>query len=469
MMDLIRKCMAVAVMLLVAASVCNAVTDEKVIKAVEVLKGIDGSSDKAEAINVLKMAAERDTNVYAMNALGIVYMNGIGTECDTTAATFWLERAGEHGSTIALRNLGMMYKYSRGGVAQDFPRAYGYFAKAVAAGSVIALYDQGYMLYKGLGCRQDYKSAIELFRQGADSDHAPCLYMLGLCYRNGYGVERDLERAAFYLNRAAKFNYRDAREELRRENPENNINDMIVTVEQSIEAPETMPSITPVAVDTSSLVGNYQGILVVYDWSGCNVIDRRPLSVNLKMKDGLLHGCWYEGQDTVIFRASVSENGHIEFLCGMMRQTDRYITKDSVLYKFENADVNVFENTVTGSVRLYSVSEQEPQRPMYICLQKGNADEYATPDVAGADARLYAWPNPFSGHVTLSFELPEPVEKSSVALYSQSGMPVFTATLGALQSGKHSFTMNPSVPDGVYVLHVTAGTNHYRTIVVKKN
>ncbi len=461
--------MAVVTMLLFAVPACNAVTDENVIKAVKVLKGIDGLGDKAEAINILKMAAERDTNVYAMNALGIVYMNGIGTECDTTAATLWLERAGEHGSSTAFRNLGMMYKYSHGGVTQNFSRAYGYFVKAVDAGSVMALYDQGYMLYKGLGCRQDYGSAVELFRRGADKDHAPCLYMLGLCYRNGYGVERDAERATFYLNRAAKLDYRDAREELKRETPENSINDMIVTVEQSIEPPETMPCITPAVVDTLSLVGNYEGILVVYDWSGRNVISRRPLSVNLKMDDGQLQGCWYKGQDTVAFRASVSENGHIEFLSGMMKQTDRYITKDSVLYKFENAEINIGENSLSGSVRLYSMSEQEPQRPMYICLQKGISDGEAASDEASSEARLYAWPNPFSRNVTLSFELSESVEKSSVALYSQSGASVFTASLGALQSGRHSFTMAPAVPDGVYVLHVTAGTHNYRTIVVKKN
>ena len=465
----IGKVMTVASVLLFVVAVCNAAADDKVIKAVEVLKGMDGAGNKAEAVNILRIAAEQDSNIYAMNALGIVYMNGIGTERDTTAATMWLERAGEHGSTIALHNLGMMYKYSRGGVRQDFTRSYGYFSKAVDAGSVMALYDKGYMLYKGLGCAQDYKQAIDLFRRGADKDHAPCLYMLGLCYRNGYGVERDEERAMFYLDRAAMFNYRDAVEELKRVNPENSINDMVVIVEQSMEVPETMPGIAPAAVDTSSLAGNYQGVLVVYDWSGQNVIDRRPLSVNMKVNGGWLHGYWCEGKDTVAFRASVSENGRIEFLSGMTRQTDRYMTKDSVLYRFESADVNVGENSVTGSIRLYSVSEQEPQRPMSICLQKDYSDGDIANEIAKDDTRLYAWPNPFSGNVTLGFDLSESVESGSITLYSQSGMPVFAATLGALQPGKHSFTVAPSIPEGVYVLHVTAGTCHYRTVVVKKN
>lgn len=468
MINLIRKGMVFVSMLLFAVSICNATIDDNVVKAVEVLKGSDNTKHKAEAITVLKMAAERDTNVYAMNALGIVYMNGIGTERDTTAATMWLERAGEHGSNIALRNLGMMYKYSHGGVIQNFARAYGYFSKAAAGGSTMALYDKGYMLYKGLGCNQDYKQAVELFRLGADKDHAPCLYMLGLCYRNGYGVERDEERAGYYLNRAAMLNYRDAVEELGREYPENDKNDMIVMVDGSIETPETMPDIVPVKVDTSLIAGNYKGVLVVYDWSGRNIVGRKPLSLNLQNDNGQIHGLWCEGKDTVSFRASVLENGRIKFLSGMMRQTDRYITKDSVLYKFENADINVCENSVTGSVRLYSISEKEPQRPMYICLQKDYSDGDMQRETDKNDTRLYAWPNPFSGNVTLNFDLVESVDNALISIYNQSGMPMYTTPLGTLQSGKHSFTITPSIPDGIYLLNVTAGNNHYKTIIVKK-
>ena len=40
------------------------------------------------------------------------------------------------------------------------------------------------MLYKGLGCRQDYGKAVELFGSAVNYDHPNAMYMLGLCYRN---------------------------------------------------------------------------------------------------------------------------------------------------------------------------------------------------------------------------------------------------------------------------------------------
>ena len=106
---------------------------------------------------------------------------------------------------------------------------------------VMCYYDEGYMLYKGLGCRQDYAKAVELFGKGVDHNHAPCLYMMGLCYRNGYGVERDEERATFYLGQASKINYVPAILEQRRTSPENSLETENILATNAV--PEAMPEI----------------------------------------------------------------------------------------------------------------------------------------------------------------------------------------------------------------------------------
>ena len=171
----------VIIMLLLSVSpIFSTEESENVKQAVSVLKGLDNSQTKTWAINVLRQAAETDSSAYAMNALGIAYMKGMGLEQDDSLAALWFERAGQNGYIDAFHNLGSFYKNRP---QQDFVRAALSFQKGAEAGSIMSLYDYGFMLYKGLGCNQDYAQAVSLFRRGADYDHSPCLYMLGLCYR----------------------------------------------------------------------------------------------------------------------------------------------------------------------------------------------------------------------------------------------------------------------------------------------
>lgn len=83
---------------------------EKVAHAVGVLKGVYDDYPTKRAIDVLREAAEKDTVAYAMNVLGLLYMEGIETEKDPEKAILWLNRAGEHGYVTAYHNLGMLHK-----------------------------------------------------------------------------------------------------------------------------------------------------------------------------------------------------------------------------------------------------------------------------------------------------------------------------------------------------------------------
>ena len=103
--------------------------------------------------------------------------------------------------------------------------------------------------------------------------------------------------------------------------------------------------------------------------------------------------------------------------------------------RFKHADLAVSGGCLAGALRLYSVTYQEPERPMYVCMRK-EAD--ATPADSVGASRLTAYPNPFSGQMTVEIDLPEPVADATVGLFSQAGMNVYSAKLGSLPAGRRS-------------------------------
>lgn len=438
---------------------------EDVKLAVKVLKGLDNSNGKDWAVDILRHAAEIDSSAYAMNALGMAYMKGIGVEQDDSLTAFWLECAGHAGFIEAYHNLGTFYKNRS---QQDFIRSTDSFRKGAEAGSIMCIYDYGFMLYKGIGCKQDYAQAANLFRRGADYDHSPCLYMLGLCYRNGYGVVKDEAKALFYLNRAATLSYRFAMEELNRELPENSWDYLCSDIDFLMEIPATMPDISPLVTEVSLLSGDYKGVLVTYDWSGQNVINERPLTLTANVVGKELSGQWCENGDTVLVKASISEEGRLFFNEGSIKRKERYVEEGLVRYRFESADICVNGDYITGTLRLYSMKEREPERPMYIALCKNSlSDETCVSDKQNK-CHIYASPNPFTNNVTINFELAEDVFQAKAHIYSQSGSNVQSFSLGSLAAGKHSVSLHPNIRDGIYVLAVSANHQQLRTIIVKK-
>lgn len=441
---------------------------EKIKHSVRVLKGIDTDMTTEAAISTLRYAAEHDSVPYAMNSLGLTYMAGIGIEKDTVNATAWMELAAAKGFREANHNLGMLYKDAPHGHGQDFFRAFDYFMKGSDCGSVMCMYDAGYMLYKGLGCRQDYAKAAELFMQGADKDHSPCLYMLGLCYRNGYGVEQDEERAAYFLNRAATFGYSAAIEEVRRPHAENWMHEIILECDSCDDIPTRLPDIQPDQYDVSLLSGRYQGFIVMYDWSGRFILGEKPVTLSLSNDNNALSGTLILANDTVAFRASITSSGEICFTDGGLELNERYTVGNKVPYRMDSATLDVWPDKIAGQLSLYSLKLNEPERPMYIELTKSSP--YSKLNEENEDnrySRVVASPNPFVTQFDVTFELQEP-GTAKLKLYDIFGKLAYSQDLGYMERGKHTESIVPNVIDGTYVLNVTIGNRVLRTIIVKK-
>lgn len=432
--------------------------------AVDILKGKDDSNTKEWAVKTLENALEEENDAYAMNVLGIAYLHGIGLEADTVKAISYLESAGKSGYNLAYHNLGMFYKYATDG-KQDFVKAYKAFCNGAEAGSTACHYNKGFMLYKGLGCEQDYKSSVEEFYKAAENEHPTALFMLGLCYRNGYGVEADTARANSYFSRAAILGNADAMEEMLKEKPENSLERNRLE-SSSIDIPEEMPAIEPYIPNNKQEIGGaYDGFIITYDWSGQYALSETPIKVSLLNPKDSVDCIWYIGNDTITTKAKLSKNGELHFGNEEVRRYDRYSSSYSALYRFEKADISYVDNSITGQLRLYSIDEQEPEKPMYVCLRKTGTLQDNEED---ANNKIFSYPNPYTDAVTLKFELEEDVPSVKICLYSQSGVNKQNYSLGALKAGEHSYTIVPSPYDKSYIVHIIAGDTVYQTIIFKK-
>ena len=126
----------------------------------------------------------------------------------------------------------------------------------------------------------------------------------------------------------------------------------------------------------------------------------------------------------------------------------------------------MWNGLITGRLRLYSMAQREPERPMYITLQKMEKKEQD--NEFDVENNIFAYPNPFAQQVTLSFELSEDMYQAKALIYSQSGINVANYSLGNLSAGHHAISLRPAIPDGMYVLYVVAGKQRLQTYIVKR-
>jgi TPR repeat protein len=436
------------------------VAEDEIQEAVEVIKGLSIDKTPEWAIGILKQVTDTAKLPQVNNTLAMAYLNGIGVDKDSIAAIKYFEDAAHRGYTNAYNNLGMIMKNAAYG-KQDFKKAVYYFEEGVKAGSLMCNYDAGYMYYKGLGCKQDYARAIEFFKRGIASNNPSCLYMLGLCYRNGYGVEANEANASDCLKKASMANYRFAIEETLRENAE-----VLPSMSISEDAiPESMPAAETFLDKSNDLTGQYKGLLVTYDWSGQQVVKEQKLNISFNKAQGCYYGKWIQDADTLVFSAEIADDGTLKFNNTQMLMNDRYTEGEKVDYMFEDASLVLLNHSLSGSLRLYSTTQKEPQRPMYLSLNKSTSKiEYA--DKNNCD--ISAYPVAGTNQLEVRFVLPGDVKDASIYLTMQNGMPAKSFKLGPLQAGDQRFTIPTNLNNGVYAVTLKADNRHGQTLMMLK-
>jgi len=68
--------------------------------------------------------------------------------------------------------------------------------------------------YSGEGVSQDYAKAVVLYEKAADKGLAWAQYNLGLCHKNGYGVQTNEDLARMWFCKAAEQGHAKARQKL---------------------------------------------------------------------------------------------------------------------------------------------------------------------------------------------------------------------------------------------------------------
>ena len=438
------------------------VTESDVTEAVDILKGKSISKTTEWAVKLLQSVDDKELRPTAQNALGIAYLNGLGVAQDSTMAIKCLEEAGRCGSANAYYNLGLLMKNAPHD-RQDFAKALRYFEEGAKSGALNCCYLAGYMYYKGLGCEQDYKRAVEYFKKDETGRSLSCQYMLGLCYRNGFGVEIDDKKADEYLQKAAKGNYQFAIEETLRENAE--ILPSTVLADNEVDKPESMPDVEPFIDKNTDLSGTYKGIIVTYDWSGSQIVKEENLSVTFSKAGDSYRGIWMQGSDTLAVNASIGADGILRFADTRHFMSDRYFEDTKIESQFQDASLALVGPSLTGGLRLYSLTEREPQRPMYLSLSKPLGDSTKEdPNYC----YMAAYPVSGTDKIEIRFLLPRDVKDGLVYLTDQSGLYVKSYNTGALNAGQQRFTISTKLKKGLYVVSMKADELHGQTTIMLK-
>ncbi len=127
------------------------------------------------------------------------------------------KKAAEAGDGSAMRFLGDTLYYGKF-QTQDFQKARSYYEKAEAIGylGAHATNNLGVIYAKGLGVKQDYKRAFQLFQKSAAGGDSWGMYNLGSSYEQGWGVAQDYKQARQWYEKSAAEGNEEAKARLQK-------------------------------------------------------------------------------------------------------------------------------------------------------------------------------------------------------------------------------------------------------------
>lgn len=101
--------------------------------------------------------------------------------------------------------LGQCYNFGYG-VKKDLQKAFYWYQEALKDGDIHSFIKLGF-LYRDKEFEENPKKAFEYFLKAAEKDVEEGLYLTGLCYLNGDGIEKDIQKALDFLKKATDLGY----------------------------------------------------------------------------------------------------------------------------------------------------------------------------------------------------------------------------------------------------------------------
>ncbi len=147
---------------------------------------------------------EADTSTIAQRNLGLIYSEGYGVERNDRLAAVNLAAAAESGEdTIAVVEMAKRYDTGRG-VAVDQVKATRFYHIAANLGVKLAFPIVARRYDEGIGIEKNPEQAARWYERAATAMDVPSMTRLAAAYDNGWGVKKDEAKATLWYTNAAQ-------------------------------------------------------------------------------------------------------------------------------------------------------------------------------------------------------------------------------------------------------------------------
>lgn len=178
------------------------------------IDGLGTEKNYEQAIYWLKLSLKKSS--FSQYNLGYCFENGFGVPVNMDSAIYYYKKASKHNETLAIVALGRCYQEGIG-VKQSHKKAIHYYEWACERHNVIALWQLGNYYKEGEHIRKNTKKAKELLLEAANKNLASAQYDVALLlYQSEDNFE--IEKANYWMKRAAGNNYRPAIEYIQENN-----------------------------------------------------------------------------------------------------------------------------------------------------------------------------------------------------------------------------------------------------------
>lgn len=159
--------------------------------------------DYEAAYELYSIAADaRDDR--ALNSLGWLTQNGLGTKKEADAARYLYLAAAMRGNTTAMVNLGNGYEQGLFDGEPNYHKAVRWYWKAAIEKDPDGLFNYANCYHHGWGVEENHEKAFEIFKAMADKGYSQAAFYVGLYYQDGLAGEQNYELARKYYEQGAQ-------------------------------------------------------------------------------------------------------------------------------------------------------------------------------------------------------------------------------------------------------------------------